>query len=1297
MATVLDCVLLVCAVFVVFVSGHNNEPSCTWQKIQNQGDDALITFSLQCRVRTISNADSVLANLTSTQMDKITSFNLECSDVLFFESSLENSFLTQLRRLQELKLEFCKIRYIPSAVLSPSRELRQLTLRTHNRDWSAMTMLFHSESFRNLPNLKFLDLSENNIWSLPKELFCPLSTLTHLNLSSNRLQNVLELSFSDWGKGPSAPGKTCNDGLELLDLSDNEITSLPDNGFTSLRSLQKFYLQNNVINSMADRAFRGLVALQYLNISNNRLTALPPELFQSTRNLKEVHLFNNSINVLAPGLLEGLDQLVILDISRNELTSSWVNKDTFSGLIRLVVLNIGYNQLTKIDSHIFQDLYSLQILDLEHNNIESIADGSFSALSNLHALKLSHNKLVTVEAFHFSGLFVINQLFLDHNKIVSINRRTFENCSNLHDLELHGNELLEIPESIKQLHYLKTLDLGGNRIQNVVNSSFLGLDQLNTLILSDNEIANISKQAFSTLPSLRILNLASNQIQNVDSTAFSNGSILHAIRLDENKLDNINSTFMALSNLVWLNISDNEIQYFDYSFIPPSLEWLDMHKNRIINLGTYFEKRDALQIKMLDVSFNQLTEISDTSIPDSVESLFLNNNFIRKVKINTFLRKANLSRVVLVDNQIQTIDMIALRLDPVPEDKELPQFYISENPFVCDCTMEWLQGVNSFSHRRQYPRVMDIDSITCHIIYGRGQGAKSLMDLKASQFLCPYELHCFPVCECCEYDACDCEMTCPHNCSCYRDHLWKTNVVDCSNAGYTQIPNPIPMDATEIYLDGNNLVRLDSHVFIGKKKLQALYLNDSNISSIRNKTFNGLDELRVLHLENNELHSLEGYEFRDLPKLTELYLENNLIKEVSEYTFSPLKRLEVLRLEQNKIDSFAALKHIKSNNLATVMLSGNAWSCDCSNVQQLMMWLKDNNNMMQLDDVFCVDGDTSVASAMKLCAEGKSDLVPNLSSDPFYSSSSVLSSDYVPFMAASLVLFIIIFLVSTLAFIFKNDIKLWLHSRYGVRILTGSTFDDDSDRLFDAYMVYSLKDEEFVSQVISASLERLGYSLCLHYRDMHVMSPAYFTDSLLGASDASKRIILVLSLSFLQNEWERPIFKTALQTCLERNGGGGRKIISILTSSNCMLSPELQSVLKSSHVLSWGEKRFWEKLRYLMPDIRRKPSQTPDSKKISCDKGIGNSARYTTAPTSLDTWYKMSPAASLTQSSVPTQSSCVSEESSQRTTTDEDDDLANQHSYMTIDYQQRHNKVLHHVYSSIPDPIYNANGRTYFV
>ncbi|KAE8573117.1 Putative toll family protein 10 [Halyomorpha halys] len=1284
--------LLVAIVFVlsvIDVCRANSEPDCDWQRVLSVGDEPEVTVSLQCKLRTIGNADSVLSNLTSAQLDMITTLRLECSDVLFFESSLDvNSFLTQLHRLRDLRLEFCKIRHVPPGVLSASRELKQLVVRTHNTDWSAMTMEFNPNAFRGLTQLKHLDLSDNNIWNLPDELFCPLYSLTHLNMSRNRMQDVLELGFSDWGDGPSAPGKTCNVGLEELDVSMNDISLIPDNAFTSLRSLQKILLQENAIASMADRAFVGLVSLQYLNASSNQLVALPPELFQSTRDLREIYLNNNSISVLAPGLLEGLDQLLVLDLSYNELTSAWVNRDTFSGLVRLVVLNLGHNQLSKIDSHVFQDLYSLQILNLEHNEIECISEGAFMYLSNLHALTLSHNKLVNVESYHFTGLYVLNQLFLDHNKINIIDRRAFENCSNLHDLGLGGNQLTQVPDGLTELKFLKTLHLGENLISNIVNSSFQGLDQLYSLTLIENKITNVTKDSFSTLPSLQILNLAYNQIEHVDKGAFGTSPTLHAIRLDGNQLKDINGMFVNLTGLVWLNVSDNQLQWFDYALIPQSLEWLDMHKNNVADLGNYFEKRENLQIKMLDASFNRLTEINENSIPDSVESLLLNDNLIRKVKPGTFQRKSNLSRVVLFANKIQTLDLAALRLEAVPEEKDLPQFYLGNNPIHCDCTMEWLQRINQLSRLRQHPRVMDLDSVTCHLTHSRGSPTRPLMDLKPSQFLCPYETHCFALCHCCDFDACDCEMTCPANCTCYHDHTWTANVVDCSNAGYTSVPTKIPMDATEIYLDGNDLGELGSHVFIGKKKLEVLYLNNSNIDSLHNRSFNGVTSLRVLHMENNHIHELRGFEFDQLENLNELYLDHNEIKHLGNNTFKSMKTLEVLKLEANNIVNFKPWEQLSSETLATVSLEGNTWTCNCDNIGPMEAWLKENSNTLNTDKLLCADGKTTLLDTIRRCSENRDSAAATsaVHRNTFYNP-AILEGDYVPFVAGSLVVFIIILLVTTLGFIFREEVSLWVHSRYGIRVLSGGGHSQD-DRLYDAYMVYSVKDEEFVSQVIATSLERSGYSLCLHYRDLHVMSPTYLTDSILGASDAARRILIVLSLSFLQNEWERPPFRAALQACLERTRARRSKVILLMTT-DIGPDPELQLLVKACKVISWGEKRFWEKLRYVMPDVQRKTAE--GLKKVVVEGKTG--ARYTAAPTSQETWYRMSPA-SITQSSAPTGSTCVSEESSQRTTDEEEEP----HSYVSIDYQQQRPKVHHHVYSCIPDPQAGAGqGRTYFI
>jgi hypothetical protein len=41
------------------------------------------------------------------------------------------------------------------------------------------------------------------------------------------------------------------------------------------------------------------------------------------------------------------------------------------------------------------------------------------------------------------------------------------------------------------------------------------------------------------------------------------------------------------------------------------------------------------------------------------------------------------------------------------------------------------------------------------------------------------------------------------------------------------------MDATDVYLDGNNLPQLSQHAFIGKKNLKTLLLNNSQVNSFQ--------------------------------------------------------------------------------------------------------------------------------------------------------------------------------------------------------------------------------------------------------------------------------------------------------------------------------------------------------------------------------------------------------------------------------------------------------------------------------
>lgn len=1283
--------LLGCCVFAGTATGRappmtaRNDAApkgCKWQRQQHISSDddatdggtaasaaATIKHSLVCKLRTIGGIDALIGNMSVYQTDRIAGLRLECSDVLFFESSLEASqhsgaFLGSLRNLRDLRVEFCKIRYVPSMVLRGLRDLHTLSLRTHNVDWSAMNLDLHPESFRGLTELKELDLANNNLWSMPSDVFCPLFSLKTLNLTVNRLTDIGQLGFSDWSSSGASSGRACNTGLDTLDLSHNHIANVPDNALSAVRSLTHLLLQDNLLTAIADRAFVGLTSLAVLNMSSNRLIALPQELFQTPRSLRQLYLQNNTLSVLAPGLLEGLARLEVLDLSQNELTSTWINRDTFGGLMRLVVLNLGSNALTSIDASVFRGLYSLQILNLEHNAIATIANNAFADLKNLHALTLSHNRLKSVDTFHLSELYVLNQLFLDSNLIAAVDGRAFENITNLSDLSLNDNLLTEVPRGLQKLRQLKSLDLGKNRIQTIANNSFAGLDQLLGLRLTDNQLTNISRDTFRSLSAVHVLNLASNQIRHIDQSAFAANPTLRAIRLDNNLLEDIAGIFTALPALVWLNVSDNRLRWFDYSHLPVSLEWLDMHQNNVTELANYYDMRNQLQIKMLDVSHNQIGRIDEASLPDTIETLYVNNNNLVEVAAGTFLKKRNIEKVVLYGNAIKTLDIGAFALAGVADGRDMPTFYIGNNPIHCDCRMEWLQRINELSHLRQHPRVLDLDAVQCTMEHERGEVLRPLMDLRSQDFLCAYDSHCFALCHCCEYEACDCNMQCPDRCSCYHDHTWNTNVVDCGQADYADVPERLPMYATAIYLDGNNLGNMSGNAFIGKKKLEMLYLNSSNIASVHNRTFNGVPSLKVVHLEHNRLTELRGFEFEQLPNLSELYLDHNAIERVGERTFAGMRQLEVLSLGDNRIEGFAPWQQlagaVESGSLQQVRLHGMKWRCDCAALGQLQDWLRDiNGGEFDVNQMICTD-DRIVGEALRGCAMsvvssgasgGNGGHAESAVATPAVQrnvliGNGLIGGGYVPLMAAILVAVIGTALIIALACIFRQDVRLWAHAKYGVRLFKDPTMvipaaDVDGEKMYDAYLVYSVRDADFAAQIVAGELQHSGYNMCLHHRDIHAAT--YLNDSLQSAADASKKIVLIVSMNFLQCEWSQPQFRLALQTVIEniRPAYRSHKLVLVLTApiEIITMDPVMSHLVQTCPVVCWGEKRFWDKLRFSLPDI----SHSRTLQKMGGGGGGAGSLsrspnlRYTAAPSATmaaasaataahpEVWYKQHP------------------------------------------------------------------------
>lgn len=1172
---------------------------CKWVVVDSGSEDDV---ALVCRLRTI-NSELENTNFSVIQPQHTVRLRLECSDALFFQSSLSAGSFRPLVELRELSIEYCKIGNLSDGAFRGLRELRNLTVRTHNTDWSAMTLEVSQNAFTDeLGLLERLDLGENNMWSLPDGVLCPLYSLEVLNLTRNRLREVASFRFAQ------SPSEQCGTNLRVLDLSRNNIDKLPSGMFSALGRLQKLYLQGNGLSFLADRALEGLASLNVIKLSDNRLVNLPPELFTDMRDIKEMYLQNNSINVLAPGLFSELTQLLVLDMSRNELTAEWISSSTFAGLVRLVVLDISFNKITKLEQAVFKDLYSLQILRLNDNAIELIPENTFASLYNLHTLIISNNRLNTIDSYTFNGLYVLSLLSIDNNRISAIHPEALKNCSSLQDLHLNGNKLTQVPNVLSDVPMLKTLDLGENHIATLSNSSFRNMQHMYGLRLTENNIGNISKGVFDKMTALKILNLSRNKIQKVEQGSFKLNTNLQAIRLDGNYLTDIGGLFADLPSLVWLNISDNQLEWFDYALIPTGLQWLDIHANKIAELGNYFEIESTLSLSTFDASANRLTEITGSAIPNSVEQLFLNDNLISKVQSYTFFKKPNLTRVDLFGNKITSLDPNSLRISAVPPDKPLPEFYIGGNPYQCDCTMDWLQKVTAGNRARTQPKLMDLESIYCKLLYNRGRTYVPLVEAAPYQFLCKYDFHCFALCHCCDFDACDCEMTCPTNCTCYHDQSWSANVVDCSSSGYVEkLPEQIPMDATQLYLDGNDLRAVQSHAFIGRKRLKVLFLNNSNIEMIHNRTFNGLKELEVLHLDGNRLRDLKGYEFEGLDSLRELFLQHNRITNIHNATFQSLRQLRVLKLDHNRITMYSVW-HLPLS-LTELTLASNPWSCDCEFTEKFREWMLRGDCVTDMTTVRCVY--TSNNTELDYYSE---EIYANNSEFGFYISSEngtactgaanidnsingnytstktiiqqQVIQDYLPLLITTLGVFVVVIILTLLVFIFRQEMRVWFHSKFGVRLFYRATeLDrDDRDKLFDAFVSYSSKDEAFVAEELAPILEHGDpqYKLCLHYRDFPV--GAFIADTIVQAVESSRRTIMVLSENFIKSEWCRFEFKSAHHQVLRDRR---RRLIVVLLGEVPQkdLDPDIRLYLKTNTYLQWGDKLFWEKLRFALPDV----------------------------------------------------------------------------------------------------------------
>ena len=1161
----------------------------------------------------------------------IENLRIKCDKIFFYDASKSN-FFDNFDNLKNLFIENCDGNFLRN--FGSLKSINGLTIRNYKTFWGRFDEVMDDngasndyEPFENLSNIKSLDISENSIQELHRNFFCDFHKLSFLNLSSNQIYNLTNFQFTSSRLSP-IPIKNCVFSMSYLILTGNQLNFLPFSFFSNFVNLKVLRLNRNSISFIENFVFSNLKQLDMLDLSENKIQNIQPELFDNLQNLRTLNLEKNSMKILPPEILTNLKKLELLNLSSNFLSSNWINFATFKNLFNLRLLDLSYNKITSLENSIFADLNALEVLDLKNNLIENIGVDTFANLSSLTSLVLSHNFIKNVN-FSLNSLTSLTVLSLDFNEIYSVEKHLVASSMKLVDLHLNNNKFFRVPSFIENFQFLKFLDLGENFIKNLSDlESFPNLKYLYGLRLTENQIETLDKNHLMHLKNLQIVNLSKNRIRHIDRDTFIQNDFLQAIRLDGNSIKNIDYTFENLTQLVFLNISENSLEIFDYENFPKNLQFLDISKNQINVIKNPNEISQNL--KTLNLNYNHLTEISAFVLPRNLEDLYLQRNLIEKISPYTFLKKPYLKTVDLKFNKIAHLSENSLRISSTKSDEKLPEFHLAGNPLVCDCHLKWMwqdNGVNQVNIRhfdienpehfpylleeqvqseensrnypsyaaqkmeeyefetngnsvdnfvtkssfhqgsnsvRTQPKILDFEQMTCS--FSNSQEKIPIRRLNPNLFLCKYNNVCSKGCQCCENFSCDCQQKCPDKCNCYHNTNWDINFVNCSAANYTKaLPNFVPMESTHLHLDGNNFEAIKDFAFIGRRSLRILYLNNSHIQQLTNRTFFGLKHLELLSLKHNELQQLNGDEFNELEIVKYLFLQHNRIKFIERKTFAQLLQLQVLKLNGNLLATIDLF--YLPENVIQLDISENLLECDC----ELIKSLKLHSAIVQRENLKCHPNQT------------RGEFFHVMNETNFCSEKLALSNIF--FFEKNLPIFLIVFLSCLffliLAFIFHQRIMFCCFKKFNLRFCKKR---NDKNKFFDGFLIFSKKDENFLIDDFLKHFETEG-SLYKFYLFHHEFS--IFNEQILKNCENSQKIVLFLSENFLKNEWKKIEFKKIFYEILKTKKRKKLIIVFLDNFDDKNFDPELKLILKTNFILRWCEKLFWEKFKFFLPSLNR--------------------------------------------------------------------------------------------------------------
>ncbi|XP_071341938.1 transforming growth factor beta activator LRRC33 [Trachinotus anak] len=522
-----------------------------------------------------------LSSVPSGLPHNIEELQLNCNQL----QTLQDGSLLQYPSLITLSLASNSLQKLESNTFQDSKLLESLNL-AHNNLSVGYTETSHA--LKQLPGLKALDLSENNLDDeMAAALLKNLTSLEYLNLSGNVLQRLDETSFRDlhqlkeldlqWNIMFEIDGAfDSNPKLQRLNLAFNYLPCLTDFHMTQLVVLNT---SHNFIEWFISRQdLNDTFQLETLDLSHNKLLFFP--FLPNHSHLRNLYLSHNSIQ-----FYEHLAVNTTFPNSTTTVEFYNVNKYTSNVTAKLW------------DDSLHGDISSLEILDLRGNQVGYFPQGFIQKMPTLSRLQMCTNCLETLNltSEQFSGS--LYELDISNNRLnqVVADEGTLTTLGNLTYFNLSLNDLNSLPLRLfSSLPSLRSVDLSYNNIDVCLSEE----DEIKTDTIS-------ACVDWRNIMSLGQLYLKGCNLKTIPSTAFTGLPLTH-LELSDNPGLSVQQSIQSLSRtLQHLGLGNTHIQDFDFSHFK-RLKFLNISRNYLAHLPPSLQDLD---LKVLDLRDNRLSTI----------------------------------------------------------------------------------------------------------------------------------------------------------------------------------------------------------------------------------------------------------------------------------------------------------------------------------------------------------------------------------------------------------------------------------------------------------------------------------------------------------------------------------------------------------------------------------------------------------------------------------------------------------------------------------------------------------------